>query len=162
MLTNPEYSVTSRYTGEWTVKKRPITITALDETIFQGDTPALKYEITSGELVNGDLKKARYYAIPLKTIGTHAITQGTLTAGDDYEVTLVAGTLTVLKDVVEIDSIIIEGITSVRHGSNFFIVSQCGDNSADVEVKLYQPATVEINGVQQNPRKVDLPKNTNP
>ena len=156
-LTNPNYTISARIPGEWTVNKRPITITAISKIIDLGETPVLEYEITKGNLVNGDQLTGEIYCAPPYTVGTHAITQGTLTAGDNYDITFIEGTLSVITEIVTVQDISIDGMPALRNGNNFTITSPCGANSADVTVNTDQPATVIINNVQQNPCKVDLP-----
>ena len=153
-LTNPKYTITSRNTGTWTVQKRPITITALDKTILIGEAPTLEYAVTSGELVNGDVITGELYCAPPYTLGAHDITQGTISVSNNYDVTFIAGTLTVIGRNV---TVVVDGITSERNGNSFFIHSTCGANSVEVNVHTDQPSAVSIHGVQQNPRQVALP-----
>ena len=156
-LTNSKYNVSSRNTGEWIVNKRPVTIRANDITIIEGETPVLDYTITSGSLVNGDALTGELRCDPPYTLGTHPITQGTLAAGSNYDVTFVPGTLNVINNVVLVSNILVEGLPAERNGNSFSIASPCGAGSVDVRVNTDWPAMVRINGVQQNPQRVNLP-----
>ena len=140
-----------------TISQRPITVTAKNETINYGTNPVLEFEVTSGNFVNNDNLTGALEVDNLN-IGTHAIRQGQLTAGDNYIITFVEGTLTVLSVNTSIGEIIVGGENVDISGDNFFIVSKCGDNNVEVRVITDQFATVEINGVAQNPRTVNLPK----
>ena len=156
-LTNPDYTVSSFVSGVWTVNKRPITITAVDKIINSGETFELEYEITSGKLVNGDVLTGSIYCDPPYTMGEHAITQGTLSAGDNYAITFVPGTLTVRSDDASVRLIEVDGVSAERNGNNFNIFSPCGANNVEVRVTANTYATVITNNVQQNPLRVNLP-----
>jgi hypothetical protein len=158
-LTNANYTVTADDSAEWIVNKRPLTVKANDETIEFGETPKLTYSIISGNLVNGDALSGVLY-VDNYNIGTHVISQGTLTADSNYDLTFLDGTLTVLPPGnVEIDKILVDGKTAQRNGDQFFIVSECGMNQAEVSVVCTPPyASVKINGIAQNPCSVALPK----
>ena len=155
-LTNPNYTISARQTGEWTVNKRPITITAIDKTINPGETPVLDYKITSGELVNGDVLTGAIHCAPPYTAGEHAITQGTLSAGANYAITFVPGTLTVRSDDASVSRLEVDGVSSERSGNNFNILAQCGASSVNINVTADRFATVKINNIQQNPLRVNL------
>ena len=158
-LTNGNYTLTATATGVWTVNKRPITITAVSKTIGEGETPELEYEITSGSLVNGDVLTGALYCARPYTIGTHDITQGTLSAPAQYEVTFVPGILTVASMDVSINDVVVDGKNAARIGNSFSILAECGANSVDVVITSDAlNATASINGIQQNQHSVDLPK----
>ena len=138
---NPKYTISSGLTGEWTVNKRPITITAVNITINPGETPVLAYEITSGALVNGDVLTGELYCDSPYTIGENAITQGILSAGDNYAVTFVPGTLIVRSDDASVSRLEVDGLIAERSGNNFNIFSPCGANSVEIRVTANQYAT---------------------
>jgi hypothetical protein len=59
--------------------------------------PALTYQVTSGSLVTGDSFTGQLTRVAGETVGTtYAIQQGTLTAGSNYNLTFVPGTLKIL------------------------------------------------------------------
>ena len=139
-----------------TVKKRPLTITAKDETIYFGETPVLNYDI-SDDLINGDELSGALEVDNLDA-GTHPITQGTLTAGDNYIITFIGGTLTVIGgEDTEIIDIVVDDRIARRSDNSFHVVADCGRLQAYINVTADPAAKVEINGVAQNPQTVDLP-----
>lgn len=82
--------------GEFVIAKRAVTVTADDQAKDQGAAdPDLTYTVTSGSLVTGDSFTGSLTRDSGEGSGAYAITQGTLTAGNNYELTFVAGTLTI-------------------------------------------------------------------
>ena len=72
-------------------------MTADDKTKVVGAVdPALTYKITSGSLESGDSFSGALTRAPGETVGTYAITQGTLTAGGNYALTFVGSTLKIV------------------------------------------------------------------
>ena len=71
-----------------------ITVTADNKTkvVGQGD-PALTYQVTSGSLVGGDSFSGDLTRDAGETVGHYAICQGTLMAGNNYDLTFVNGDL---------------------------------------------------------------------
>jgi surface protein len=92
-LANPNYAIT--FTGaKFTINPAPLTVTATAETITVGETPKLAYKITTGELFGTDKLSGKLTANITK-VGTNDILQGTLSAGDNYDLTFVPAKLTV-------------------------------------------------------------------
>src|SRR5204862_213794 len=86
--------------GTLTITQRPITVTADAKTKTYGDPdPALTYQITSGNLISGDGFTGSLTRVAGETVGgsPYAIHQGTLTAGDNYNLTYVSANLTITK-----------------------------------------------------------------
>ena len=72
-------------------------MTADDQTKVVGAVdPALTYKVTSGSLESGDSFSGALTRAPGETVGTYAITQGTLTAGGNYDLTFVGSTLKIV------------------------------------------------------------------
>ncbi|MFN4166691.1 MAG: beta strand repeat-containing protein [Pannonibacter phragmitetus] len=106
-LGNSNYEIT--YTGaDVTVTARAITVTADAKSMVYGDTvPTLTYTVGGSGLVNGDTLTGALATVATSTsnAGSYTITQGTLaapsnytlTASGNYDITYVAGTLTVGK-----------------------------------------------------------------
>lgn len=159
-LTNPNYMLAARDTGIWIVKKPLLVIAAVSESIGENETPVLRYEILQGTLLPGDQITGELSCPPPYTLGTHIITQGTLTVPDHYDFTFIPGTLTVLSQEIEISEIIVNGVQPYRTGNTFYYQSQCGDTQCNLSVTAYDSryATVRINGILQNACIVDLPK----
>ncbi|RTL89867.1 filamentous hemagglutinin N-terminal domain-containing protein [Ancylobacter aquaticus] len=96
-LDNTNYAIT--YVGnDVSVEARAITVTADAQTMTYGDAvPALTYEVTSGDLVNGDSLAGALATTASSTsdVGSYAITQGTLAASSNYALTYVAADVTI-------------------------------------------------------------------
>ena len=96
------YNVTFN-NGTFTIKKRPITVTADAKSKTYGDAdPALTYQITAGSLKSGDSITGAVTRAAGENVGTYAITQGTLTisdgnGGNNYDLTFVGSLLTIIK-----------------------------------------------------------------
>ncbi|WAC25383.1 MBG domain-containing protein [Blastomonas sp. SL216] len=97
LAASSNYALT--YTGaDLTVTARPITITADALTRIYGNAnPALTYTVGGQGLVNGDtlIGALATTAGLTSNVGTYAITQGTLAAGSNYELTYTGANLTV-------------------------------------------------------------------
>jgi hypothetical protein len=86
------------FTGaDFTITSRPITVTADSKSkVFGESDPELTYEITSGELVaNGDAFTGGLTRDPGEDVGVYAITQGTLSLGDNYDITFEGAVLNI-------------------------------------------------------------------
>jgi filamentous hemagglutinin family protein len=84
--------------GNLTITQRPITVTADNQNRAYGDSnSALTYQITSGDLMNGDGFSgiATTAATTNSNVGSSAIEQGTVAAGGNYILTFNNGTLTI-------------------------------------------------------------------
>ena len=92
-VVNANYTIT--YTnGTLEVTKKPLTITAEAKSKIYGEAdPELTY--TSEGLINDDAITGALARAEGENVGTYAINQGTLTAGDNYAITFTPGTLTV-------------------------------------------------------------------
>lgn len=103
-LANANYAITFEK-GTLTVDKRAITVTADDLSRAYGDAnPALTWTVTDGDLVNGDTLSGAMAttATTTSSVGGYDVTQGTLTASANYEMTFVDGTLTVNQRAITI------------------------------------------------------------
>ncbi|MES1158616.1 MAG: MBG domain-containing protein, partial [Terricaulis silvestris] len=97
-LTSPLGYTISFTSGLFSISARPITITADSLSRSYGDAnPALTGHVSSGSLVNGDAVtgSGASSATTASGVGGYAITQGTLGAGANYDVSFVAGQLTI-------------------------------------------------------------------
>jgi uncharacterized ubiquitin-like protein YukD len=82
--------------GTFTITPKTITVTADDKTkVYGEDEPQLDYTITSGNLVGGDQLTGALERVTGEDVGTYAITQGTLTAGANYEISFVGADFTI-------------------------------------------------------------------
>ena len=132
-------------------RKRSLTIQAVDETIDYGQTPALAYTITSGNLVNGD-RVSGVLAVNNTEVGVHVITQGSLTAGNNYQITFIEGILTVLSVSTAID-ITVDGQKPAGMNPYRFATEK---PIVDVVVKAAN-AEVSISGQSKVPEGIPVP-----
>jgi hypothetical protein len=89
--------------GTLTITARGLTVTADDLSRIYGDAdPALTYSITSGALVSGDSINGLLTRAIGENVGDYAITQGTLSAGGNYTLTFVNGTLSIAPRAITI------------------------------------------------------------
>ncbi len=97
-------SVQSAYSGIFknmnvTVNKRQITVTADNISKKENeDDPELTYKVEP-KLLEGDEFTGELVREEGEAVGTYAIKQGTLSAGDNYAITFVEGTFTIEKGV---------------------------------------------------------------
>jgi MBG domain-containing protein/YDG domain-containing protein len=83
--------------GVFKITTKTITVTADDKTKVVGAAdPALTYKVTSGSLESGDSFSGALTRARGETIGSYAITQGTLTAGGNYALTFVGSALKIV------------------------------------------------------------------
>ncbi|MFT7238521.1 MAG: gliding motility-associated-like protein, partial [Cyclobacteriaceae bacterium] len=83
-------------TADFTITKKSLTIAADDKTKTNGATdPTLTYTVTLGALEPGETFSGEITRDAGETAGDYAITQGTLSAGANYDLTFVNGTLTI-------------------------------------------------------------------
>ncbi|WP_413208177.1 MBG domain-containing protein, partial [Rhodospirillum sp. A1_3_36] len=109
-ITQGTLAASSNYTlsytpGTLTVSARAITVTADNKSRAYGDAnPTLTYKVTSGSLVNGDGLSGALAttATTANSVGTYAITQGTLAASSNYTLSYTPGTLTVNKRAITV------------------------------------------------------------
>jgi hypothetical protein len=80
-----------------TITARPVTVTADDKTkVLGASDPAFTYQVTSGSLVAGDSFTGSLTRDPGESIGSYAITQGTLALSSNYNLAFVPGTLKIM------------------------------------------------------------------
>jgi len=95
-LTNPNYNVTVRNNGVWTVTPASLTVTADPQSRLVGARdPALTYRITTGQLFNGDVFTGELARTGRELPGTYAIEQGTLALSRDYALSFVGSTFAI-------------------------------------------------------------------
>ena len=88
-------------TAAFTISKKPLTVTAEAKSRDYGtENPALTY--THGDLATGDNESVFSGALACvatteSSVGTYDITQGTLSAGDNYQIAFTGAVLTVNK-----------------------------------------------------------------
>ncbi|HWK96870.1 MAG TPA: MBG domain-containing protein [Pseudolabrys sp.] len=104
LAASANYTLT--YVGaDLTVTPRAITVTADAQSRVYGDAnPALSYQVTTGNLVNGDTLSGTLAtgANGTSGVGAYAITQNTLTASANYTLTYVGADLTVTPRAITV------------------------------------------------------------
>jgi filamentous hemagglutinin family protein len=95
-LTNGNYTITTRNTGNWIITPAPVTVMADTLTkMFTDPDPALTYLITTGQLYNGDTFTGGLTRVAGEAVGTYAINQNTLALSPNYTLTYVGSLLTI-------------------------------------------------------------------
>jgi hypothetical protein len=97
---NTNYNITNFTSAALTVTKRDITVTADNKTRKYGNSIALTWTVGADGLVNGDTLSGALATLATEatSIGTYAVTRGTLAASANYNVTVFTpGTLTIIK-----------------------------------------------------------------
>ncbi|MBT9371277.1 MBG domain-containing protein [Rhizobium sp. CSW-27] len=130
--------------GTLAVTARAITVTADNQTrLFSLDNPDLSWTITAGNLVNGDMLSGQLSteATTASPVGDYAIKRGSLTAGQNYDLAFVDGTLSVTPvPATPISSQLPQGIisfgdanTTVSTPAAQIVFVGSGATSSDVE-----------------------------
>ena len=121
-----------------TITPAPITVTAKDITIKTGAAiPTFdenSYEITSGKLFGGDkiTGKLATNCTSTSVAKDFNITQGTLTAGNNYNMSFVAGKLSVVDKTVQ--KVTVDGVvTEKTYGDEGFKVTVTPDENSKLD-----------------------------
>ncbi len=86
-----------------TITTRAITVTADAKTKIYGNAdPALTYQITTGSLASGDSFSGSLSRATGETIGTYAITQGSLALNSNYALSYVGANLTITSRAITV------------------------------------------------------------
>jgi len=89
--------------GTLTIVSADIEVSADNQTKIYGEgDPALSWQISSGALVGGDSFTGALERVPGEDVGNYAIEQGTLSADANYNLTFVAGALTISQAPLEV------------------------------------------------------------
>ncbi|MFZ9982065.1 MAG: MBG domain-containing protein, partial [Cyclobacteriaceae bacterium] len=88
----------------FTINKRPITITvdANQSKVYGSADPLLSYRITSGNLIGSDVLSQSLARTGSENVGTYSITQGTLTAGPNYQLTFIGASFSITARPISI------------------------------------------------------------
>jgi hypothetical protein len=110
VLENANYTVASIEDGTWIVDLRPLVIDAIDDSICAGDIPIFSFIINENGLVNGDTLSGALSVEDYLEIGTHTITQGTLTASGNYEIFFTEAILEVVDCDISVSDVTTSGL----------------------------------------------------
>jgi len=105
LIAGGNYAIT--YTGaNLTILPRALTVTAIarSKAVGQSDPP-LTYNVTQGSLVGTDAFSGSLIRAPGESVGTYAISQGTLTAGSDYTVSFVPADFMITLSVTVVNPV---------------------------------------------------------
>ena len=142
----------------------PITVTANAQTKVEGTSdPALTYQITSGALVGSDQFSGSLTRVAGESVGTYAIQQGTLTAGNNYTLTYVGANLSITaasnpvvatfaNNILTLTNTVTVGVTvtfAVSGSTELTLTTPSGDTITAT------PASAEL--TQVSPTEVALP-----
>jgi hypothetical protein len=82
--------------GTLSITARALTVIADDQSkVYGTEDPVLTFQLTSGSLVDGDTFSGTLARAAGESAGTYAIQQGTLTAGGNYDLAFIDGTLNI-------------------------------------------------------------------
>ncbi len=130
------------------ITKAPITVKAKDVTIKTGAAiPTFdenSYEITSGKLFGSD-KITGALATDCKSTSVAKdfnITQGTLTAGNNYNLTFVAGKLSVVDKTPQV--ITVADIDAKTYGAESFKLEVTPDATSKLDTFTYASSNVDV------------------
>ncbi len=99
---NANYAI-NYINNDLTINPRTLEITADTKSKVYGDAdPALTYQLTAGALQLGDALSGSLSRIAGENVGTYAIQQGSVTAGSNYDLTVVSNDLTIGQRTIEI------------------------------------------------------------
>ncbi|MEH0152561.1 MBG domain-containing protein [Limibacter armeniacum] len=137
-----------------TIAQRAIEVTADDQLKMTGhDDPVLTYTLSSGALQFSDMLSGNLIRESGEAIGSYAINQGTVTAGANYDLTFVPGTMIITDLIPQI--ITFEPLADVQYGDVPFTLSATGGDSgnqvtftsSNESVATVEGNTVTIHGV---------------
>ena len=90
-------------TATLTINKRQITVTAADkEKIYGQNDPTFNYSITAGTLVGSDAFSGTLSRESGENVGDYDIILGSLTLGDNYDISVAGGKLTINKLAIRV------------------------------------------------------------
>ncbi len=96
-LSSPNYTINYGF-GTLTVTVRPVTVTADAKSKTYGDVdPSLTYHVSGGSLVNGDSLSGSLIRVAGESVGSYAIQQGALSAGNNYTLSYVGANFRILR-----------------------------------------------------------------
>jgi hypothetical protein len=138
------------YTGaNLSVTPRAVTVTAdAKSKTFGNADPALTYQITSGSLAFSDAFSGSLTRDAGESVGTYAITQGSLVLNGNYDLTYVGASLTI-TEIVKLDQTITFGTLPTKtYGDADFSPGASASSGLTVSYASSDPAVATIIGGQ--------------
>ncbi len=88
--------------ANFVIAKRQITITAAAVNLTYGDAPVTQfdYQVSGGTIIDGHTAAGSLACTPGTDAGVYPITQGTLSYGDNYEITFVGSAYTIAQKAI--------------------------------------------------------------
>jgi hypothetical protein len=131
--------------GLLTITPRPITLTADSHIKLVGeDDPELTFQLTSGNLVGADDFTGELERDPGEAVDSYTITQGTVSAGTNYQLAFVAGTLSIVYEVcVDFDNDTVKRVGSVIP-IRLMLCDSDGDNLSSSDVTVTASHLVKV------------------
>ncbi len=125
------------------INKATITVKADDVSMIKGgEMPELTYTV-EGELFGGDeITGALSTKANGSKTGKFDITKGTLTAGNNYAITFVKGTLTV-GDKLE-QNIVVDEIGEKTYGDEAFVIAVTADENANLTDFTFESSNTNV------------------
>ncbi|WP_299125319.1 MBG domain-containing protein [uncultured Tenacibaculum sp.] len=102
-LRNYQFNFRSYGSPGLTITKKSIEVTADVKSKVYGDSdPTLTYQVTNGSLVGSDAFTGTLSRNTGENVGNYAVTQGSLTLGNNYTLSFVSNDLTINKKDIEV------------------------------------------------------------
>lgn len=127
-----------------TISKALITVNADDKFVVRGGIiPELTYTITSGELFeNDEITGELSTNANTSSVRDYTITQGTLSAGNNYDMTFNKGTLSVIDKTPQ--NISVSEISSKTYGDASFTVTVTPDTESRLSDFTYESSNTDV------------------
>lgn len=132
--------------GIFTINQRPVTITADDQLkTIDGTDPMLTYQITSGELQFNDAFTGDLEREIGESAGIYQINQGTVSLGNNYDLTFVPGSFTITNKILQ--AITFDPISDKTYGDAVFSLNATGGPSGNpVTFVSSNPSIASVSG----------------
>ena len=129
--------------GTFTINKANVTVKADDKSKKIGNPdPALTHSLTSGTIFAGDAFSGALARVPGEAIGSYAISQGNLTLGNNYNMTFVPGTFTILPKTQQ--NITVSGISDKTYGDPSFALTVTPDAASRLANFTYESSNSNV------------------
>lgn len=149
------YTVTQPAVLKANITKAPITVTAKNVTLKTGDSIPLfddkSYEITAGKLFGNDKLEGKLSTNCTSTAVAkeYSITQGTLKAGANYNLTFVPGKLTVVNKTPQ-NIIVADTVEEKTYGDAGFKVTVTPDKNSKLDNFTMTSSNTNVAAIDQN------------
>ncbi|WP_420553467.1 MBG domain-containing protein [Tenacibaculum aiptasiae] len=143
LAVNDNYSL-NIFTGNLTIAKRPIEVTADAKTKNLGEAdPDFTYKITSGNLIGSDIFTGSLARSTGETSGDYAINQGTLD-NSNYDISYVGANLTITN--VQGQTIMFDALSTKTYGDTSFDLTATASSGLDVTYVSSNTSVATISG----------------